>query len=211
LIVPTPESADVSPLPMPQLASLIEAILYLKGRPLPIARIAEYAGCDREMAEEGLMELMDHYAHREGALELVETQEGYCLQLKSGFKHLVDTLIPLDLGVGALRTLAAIALRGPISQTDLVDVRGSGVYQHVQELVKLGFVSKRRQSDGRSFWLQVTNKFHQYFEVDQLPALTRRAKVNAAPAHPAASSDTTDPVTATDDRVTVPADPSEPD
>lgn len=166
---------------MPQLANLIEAILYLKGRPLPIARIAEYAGCDREAAEEGLMELMDQYAHREGALELVETQEGYCLQLKAGFKHLVDTLIPLDLGVGALRTLAAIALRGPMSQTDLVEVRGSGVYQHVQELVKLGFVTKRRQADGRSFWLQVTNKFHQYFEMDQLPALTRRPQAAAAP------------------------------
>lgn len=158
---------------MPKLASVIEAILYLKGRPLSIAHLAEHAGCDREMAEEGLMELMNDYAHRESALEIVETKDGYCLQLKSGFRHLVDTLIPLDLGVGALRTLAAIALRGPIAQTDLIDIRGSGAYQHVQELVQLGFVYKRRQSDGRSFWLQVTPKFHQHFEIDDLPTLTR--------------------------------------
>ncbi|MBE7381654.1 MAG: SMC-Scp complex subunit ScpB [Leptolyngbya sp. SIO1E4] len=156
---------------MARLASVIEAILYLKGRPLSILRIAEYAGCDRDMAAEGLMELMNEYAHRESALEIVETDEGYCLQLKSGFRHLVDTLIPLDLGVGALRTLAAIALRGPMAQTDLVDLRGSGAYQHVQELAKLGFVRKRRQSDGRSFWLQVTDKFHQHFEIDQLPKI----------------------------------------
>lgn len=157
---------------MPRLASVIEAILYLKGRPLSIAHIAEYAGCDRAMAEEGLMELMNEYAHRESALEIAETSDGYCLQLKSGFRHLVDTLIPLELGLGALRTLAAIALRGPIAQTDLVDLRGSGAYQHVPELVRLGFVSKRRQSDGRSFWLQVTDKFHQHFEIDQLPKIT---------------------------------------
>ena len=159
---------------MPKLASVIEAILYLKGRPLNIARIAEYAGCDREMAEEGLMELMNEYAHRESALEIIETKEGYCLQLKSGFRHLVDTLIPLDLGVGALRTLAVIALRSPIAQTDLIDLRGSGAYQHVGELVRLGFVRKRRQSDGRSFWLQVTDKFHQHFEIDDLPKLTQK-------------------------------------
>ena len=158
---------------MPKLASVIEAILYLKGRPLNIGHLAEHAGCDREMAEEGLMELMNEYAHRESALEIVETKDGYCLQLKSGFRHLVDTLIPLDLGVGALRTLAAIALRGPIAQTDLIDIRGSGAYQHVHELVNLGFVRKRRQSDGRSFWLQVTNKFHQHFEIDDLPAFTK--------------------------------------
>ena len=168
---------------MARLASVIEAILYLKGRPLTIASIAEYAGCDREIAEEGLLELMNDYAHREGALEIVETKDGYCLQLKSAFRHLVDTLIPLDLGVGALRTLAAIALRGPIAQTDLIDLRGSGAYQHVSELVHLGFVRKRRQSDGRSFWLQVTDKFHQHFEVDQLPSITPKSRKSSSPAN----------------------------
>lgn len=173
---------------MPKLASVIEAILYLKGRPLDIARLAEHAGCDREMAEEGLMELMNDYAHREGALEIIETKEGYCLQLKSGFRHLVDTLIPLDLGVGALRTLAAIALRGPIAQTDLIDIRGSGAYQHVNELVNLGFVRKRRQSDGRSFWLQVTSKFHQHFEIDDLPAFTQKPTLTTDDSRDAAAA-----------------------
>jgi segregation and condensation protein B len=176
---------------MPKLASVIEAILYLKGRPLNIARIAEHAGCDREMAEEGLMDLMNEYAHRESALEIIETKEGYCLQLKSGFRHLVDTLIPLDVGVGALRTLAAIALRGPIAQTDLIDLRGSGAYQHVGELVELGFVRKKRQSDGRSFWLQVTDKFHQHFEIDDLPKLT--AKVSRADPPSTSQTDLSDP------------------
>ena len=38
---------------------------------------------------------------------------------------------------------------------------------------RLGFVRKRRQSDGRSFWLQVTNKFHQHFEIEDLPAFNQ--------------------------------------
>lgn len=156
---------------MPGLASTIEAILYLKGQPLPIAKIAEYARCDREAIEEGLMELMDEYAHREGALEVVETKDGYCLQLKERHKHLVDSLIPLDLGVGALRTLAAIALKGSISQTELVDLRGSGAYQHIQELVSQGFICKRRKPDSRSSLVQVTEKFYQHFEIDKLPKL----------------------------------------
>lgn len=154
---------------MPRLASTIEAILYLKAQPLTLAEIAEFAGCDRETAEEGLIELMADYAHRDSALEVVETPDGYTLQLREAFHSLVQTLVPADLGVGALRTLAAIALKGPISQTELVELRGSGAYQHVQELVESGFVRKRRQSDGRSYWLQVTNKFHQYFQLHQLP------------------------------------------
>lgn len=154
---------------MPGLVNKIEAILYLKGQPLDIATIAEYAGCNKREAKDALIELMDDYAHRDSALEVVEAPEGYSLQLRSPFQNLVESLVPLDLGVGALRTLAAIALTGPIAQSDLVNLRGSGAYQHVQELVQLGFVRKRRQGDGRSYWLQVTDKFHQYFELNQLP------------------------------------------
>ncbi|MFM7424276.1 MAG: SMC-Scp complex subunit ScpB [Elainella sp.] len=154
---------------MSSIASKIEAILYLKAQPLTVAKIAEYANCDREAIEEGLLELMADYAHRDSALEVVETPNGYCLQLRETFHDLIQRLIPVDLGVGALRTLAAIALKGSLSQTKLIELRGSGAYQHVQELVSLGFVRKRRQSDGRSYWLQVTEKFYQYFQVEQLP------------------------------------------
>ncbi len=160
---------------MSSLATTIEAILYLKGQPLSLAKLAELARCEREDIEEGLIDLMDDYAHRDGALEIVETVDGYCLQLKERYRFLVDMLIPLDLGVAALRTLAAIALRGPISQTDLVDLRGSGAYQHVQELLAQGFIRKRKQSDSRSSLVQVTDKFYQHFEIDQLPELRQKA------------------------------------
>jgi len=155
--------------PSENLSQKIEAILYLKGQPLPIGKIAEYAGCDRKTAMEGLMELLSDYAHRKSALEIVESPDGYCLQLQEKYRDLVETMIPLDLGVGALRTLAAIALKGPLAQTTLIELRGSGAYQHVHDLVHLGLIRKRRQSNGRSYWLQVTDKFYQYFQVEDLP------------------------------------------
>nr|WP_199197721.1 SMC-Scp complex subunit ScpB [Chroococcidiopsis sp. CCALA 051] len=181
--LPTPDSRTGGfgnpPLPTPdsrlptfhKLSTQIEAILYLKGKPLSVAEIAEYAQCDRPTAEEGLIELIEDYARRDSALEVVETPTGYSLQLRSGFQNLVQRLIPLELGVGALRTLAAIALHSPIAQNQLVELRGSSAYQHVQELVEQGFVRKRRQSDSRSSLLQLTEKFHQYFQVEQLPQL----------------------------------------
>lgn len=157
---------------MSRLANTIEAVLYLKAQPLKISQIAEFAKCDKETAEEGLIELMGEYAHREGALEIAETEEGYALRLRELYKPLVDSIVPLDIGLGALRTLAAIALRGPIAQSELVELRGSGVYQHVPDLVEQGFVKKRRQSDGRSSWLQITEKFYQHFEIDKLPQIS---------------------------------------
>ncbi len=151
-----------------RLATKIEAILYLKGQAVSLTEIAQLANDDLATVGDALIELMNDYAHRDSALEVIETANGYCLQLRETFQHLIDSLVPAELGTGTLRTLAAIALKNPLLQTELIELRGSGAYQHVQELVSAGFVRKRRPSEGRSFWLEVTEKFHQYFEIDPL-------------------------------------------
>ncbi|MEM9137894.1 MAG: SMC-Scp complex subunit ScpB [Cyanobacteria bacterium P01_F01_bin.42] len=160
-----------------QLSTQLEAILYLKAQPLTVQELADYAVCDTEEVEEALLMLMQDYAQRNSALEVVESRSGFTLQLREAYMGLVQTIVPTDLGVGALRTLAAIALKGPIAQTQLVELRGSGAYQHVGDLVEEGFVSRRRQSNGRSYSVQVTEKFYQYFEVDELPKLKLRKTV----------------------------------
>lgn len=166
---------------MSALSRKLEAILYLKGQPLSLSQLVEYAGSDRPTVEDALIALMDDFAHRDSALEVVETPDGYCLQLRPEFQDLVHSLVPVDLGLGALRTLAAIALKAPLTLTELVELRGSGAYQHVQELVEQGFVKKRRRADSRSAGLQVTDRFYQYFEVEKLPKIRVKAKQPPAP------------------------------
>ena len=154
-----------------KLATKIEAILYLKGQPLTLAEIATLAKCDHPRVEDAIIELMADYAHRDSALEVVENPSGYSLQLRSYARDLLQDLVSPELGTGTLRTLAAIALHNPMLQADLIELRGSTAYQQVQELVEQGFVTKRPQQDGRSYWLQLTDKFHQYFEIDRLSQL----------------------------------------
>ncbi len=153
---------------MSRLSCTIESILYLKAQPLTLTELAELAHCERDEAEEGLLELMSDFSHRETAMEVAETSDGYCLQLRLEYQGMVQQIIPADIGVGALRTLAVIAMKGPIIQTELINLRGSTAYHQVQELVEQGFVRKRRRSDGRSYWLQVTEKFRQYFQLNQM-------------------------------------------
>jgi segregation and condensation protein B len=151
-----------------KLTTKLEAILYIKAQPVSLDELVEAVGLERDLVEDALLELMTDYAHRDSALEVIETPSGYSLQLRETYQDIVTHLIPAELNTGALRTLAAIALKSPILQTDLIELRGSSAYQHVQDLVEQGFVKKRRQQDGRSFWLEVTQKFYQYFEIDQL-------------------------------------------
>lgn len=151
------------------LTTQIEAILYLKGKPLSLSEIVEYAKCTQDEAQSTIIKLMSDYAHRDSALEVVETPTGYSLQLRASCQGLLENLVPAELSTGTLRTLAAITLKNPILQSELINLRGSSAYDHVNQLVELGFIRKRRQEEGRSYWLEVTNKFHQYFEINHLP------------------------------------------
>lgn len=152
---------------MPSLAIQIEAILYLKGQPLSLEDLAKLADCDVDAAAEGVIELMSNYARRDSALEIVENVDrSYALQLKESFKPLCDRLVPAEIGTGALRTLAAIALKGPIAQSALVELRGGSAYQHIQELVEMGLVRKRTQAGSRSSFVLVTEKFKQTYELN---------------------------------------------
>ncbi len=148
----------------------IEAILYLKGESLDLVALAQLARCSQEDAYEAVLELVEDYAYRDSALEVVAQADRFALQLRDPFLTLVNDLLPPEIGVGTSRTLATIILKGPLSQSQLVELRGPGAYHHVAELVEKGFVSKYHKSGSRSAFLKVTDKFHRYFSVDELAA-----------------------------------------
>tara|TARA_B100000700_G_C15027076_1_gene848732 strand:+ start:1906 stop:2490 length:585 start_codon:yes stop_codon:yes gene_type:complete len=147
------------------LPSKLEAILYLKGRPLSLRELTELAQEPSNLVEQGLLTLMASYAQRDSALDVQENKGKYSLQLRGGLGDLVKNLLPVDLSVASLRTLATIALKKRILQSDLVDLRGSGVYDHIRELIEHDFIERKRQSEGRSYWITLSEKFHRTFSV----------------------------------------------
>lgn len=162
------------------LPARLEAILYLKGRPVPLAELAAIAGIEREEAELALITLMADYAHRDTALEIRQEGQSFSLQLRESLGDLVQSLLPVDLSTAALRTLATIALKKRILQSELVELRGSGAYDHIRELLAQDFIERRRQSDGRSYWLSLSEKFHRTFSVQGEDLSAPRARRPAA-------------------------------
>ena len=74
-------------------------------------------------------------------------------------------MLPSELKTAELRTLATIAIKKKILQSDLILLRGSGAYEHIKELLNKKFIVKRKQNDGRSYWLSLSEKFFQTFAV----------------------------------------------
>ena len=127
--------------------------------------MTELAQAERKQVEQALLVLTTSYAQRDSALDIVEQKGSYCLQLRPGLGDLVKNLLPVNLSTATLRTLATIALKKRILQSELVELRGSGAYDHIKELLAQDFIERRRQSDGRSYWLSLSEKFHRTFSV----------------------------------------------
>lgn len=146
------------------LKSKIEAVLFTTAKALKLKEIAEILGSETDETEEALLELIMDYASRDGALE-IDDEDGYILQVKMEHMDIVEKLCPVELKPAVLKTLTVIALKEPIRQSYLKDLRGSTAYDHIPELVEKGLISKTKDKNGRSFNLRTTQKFNEYFKL----------------------------------------------
>ena len=143
----------------------IEAVLYLKGKPISKKTISELTNSDINSVSEAIKQLSDKYSHSSSALEIISNNSLISLELKHSLNEYVEDLLPAELKTAVLRTLAVIAIKKKILQSDLIILRGSTAYDHIKELIEKKFISKRKQKDGRSYWLSLSEKFFQTFAV----------------------------------------------
>ena len=137
----------------------------MKGRPISRKDLAEITNSDINSINNVINELKIKYSKSNSAIEINQIENSYCLELKSTLNDFVEDLLPSELKTSELRTLATIAIKKKILQSDLILLRGSGAYDHIKELLAKNFIIKRKQKDGRSYWLSLSEKFFQTFAV----------------------------------------------
>ncbi len=122
-------------------------------------------GSDINAVSEAINELKRKYSNSTSALNLVYTNQTISLELKEEMNAFVEDLLPADLKTAVLRTLATIAIKKKILQSDLIILRGSSAYEHIKDLLDKNFIIKRKQKEGRSYWISLSEKFFQTFAV----------------------------------------------
>ncbi len=148
--------------------SLIEAALYVTGKPLDIGVLGSILNLRSEDKIRKLAAMLkEKYAQHSGALEVLELSDGrYVMQLKPEYSKSVKRLATRQLLTpGPLKTLSYIALRQPVAQSHLVKVRGNLAYGHVKQLRDMGLISEEKL--GRSKVLRTTPSFSDYFNLSQ--------------------------------------------
>lgn len=147
---------------------LIEAALYVSGRPLDVKALGSLLRARSEERIRGLARaLMERYRESRSSIEILELHDGrYVMQLRPDYVGNVKKFSQRQLLTpGPLKTLSFIAIKQPVTQAYVVRVRGKLTYGYVKQLKELGLIHEERL--GRSKILRTTANFADYFNLSQ--------------------------------------------
>ncbi len=150
---------------MQNIKDKIEAVLFITGRSMTIEEIGQFCNIGSiGSVKEAMHALQKDYAQRPGSLEVFEEDGKYWLNIKKEFNHLSTKLLSAaDLDVPTQATLALIAYKQPIHQSEIIKMRGNTAYDHIHTLKSMGFVVSEKA--GRTRNLRLGQKFFDYFDV----------------------------------------------
>jgi segregation and condensation protein B len=140
---------------------IIEAALFAAGRAVSLEKLTKITGKTKKTVLAAVQELMEAYSSRKCGLEIIDLGDRYVMQVKPEYSELMREIAPKELSTPRLRTLAIIAYHQPLLQSNLIEMRGSGAYEHIRDLIERGFVES--VSYGRSRQLSTTSLFADYF------------------------------------------------
>ncbi len=150
---------------MQDIKNKVEAILYTTGRGLSLQEISQLCGIGSVgTLKEALESLKNDYNRENTALEVVNDGDKWRLSLKREYLYLTEKLLSdSELDRPAQETLAVIAYKQPILQSEVIKIRGNTAYDHIKKLKEDSFVTSDKS--GRTRILKLASKFYDYFDV----------------------------------------------
>lgn len=143
--------------------ALAEAALFLAPQPLTRRGLAKIlGGVAQAYVDQLLADLKEQFDDSSRGIELHIEDGRAQFRVKSAYVEEVAHLAPQhDIPRQELRTLAVIAYNHPMTQSNLIKVRGNKGYKHVQELIERNLITS--EPHGRTCLLHVTRDFLRHF------------------------------------------------
>ena len=143
-----------------------EAVLYAAGKKIPLPEIMRLTRLSEEEALAALKSLEQTYHTRGSALMVVNEGPFWKISVKEPYIPLIRNIVSeTELDKGTLETLAVIAFRYPILQSDVIKLRTNKAYEHLSVLEESGYIT--RVNHGRSKLIKLTDKFFEYFDLER--------------------------------------------
>jgi len=148
--------------------ALAEAALFLAAQPLTRRALAKIlGGVAQAYVDQLLADLKSQFEDASRGIELHVEDGRAQFRVKSAYVSEVSHLAPQhDIPRQELRTLAVIAYNHPMTQSNLIKVRGNKGYKHVQELLERNLITS--EPHGRTRLLHVTRDFLRHFGLNSV-------------------------------------------
>ena len=126
---------------MTELKNKVEAVLFASGKKVTYEDLARLCNSDITSVKKEVVILKKEYQDRDSPLMLSEEADGLKMTVRETYLPVVHGLVPeTELGKSLLETLAVVAWKQPVIQSDLIKVRTNKAYEDVAELVEKGFI-----------------------------------------------------------------------
>jgi len=145
---------------------LIEAALFMSSRAMTAEEIAKITGVTPSNVKKLLDGLSKEYGSEGKGVEIISNPEGWHMRVKPDILPKVAHLTPYsDLKDGHKRTLALVAYKEPVKQSEVVHMQGNKAYAYIKFLRKKGLI--KAEKEGRTSKLMVTKEFERYFGMEK--------------------------------------------
>ncbi len=169
-----PLPCDISRQTAPEPAAVLEALLFLSGKPMKLADICEHTGwtaAEAETAADGLSAILDGGR----GLMLLRVAGGYQLVTRPELYEQVRWVHTgtTELSPMAMEVLAIVAFKQPVTRADIEKLRGVSSERILASLIQQGLVVDlgRKESPGRPIIYGTSPYFLECIGMDSLADL----------------------------------------
>lgn len=144
----------------------VESALFIAARWLSIQELVSLTDLNPLMLKEVLNKLRDNYNSQESAIEILEKNNLWKMDVRQEFTYMANKLASgeSEFSKAEQETLAIIAFKQPVKQSVVTKIRGNKSYDHIKKFVDLELVKKKKV--GHTYELSLSEQFYDYFNLD---------------------------------------------
>jgi segregation and condensation protein B len=144
---------------------ILEASFFVSGRFLSMQEIISLTDLNPIIIRELIEKLQEKYSKGESALEIVEKNGLWKMDVKAEYSYIINKLATgsSEFSKAEQETLAIIAYKQPIKQSVIIKIRGNKAYDHIKKFTDLELIKKKKV--GHTHDLSLSDDFYDYFNV----------------------------------------------
>ncbi len=142
----------------------VEALLFVASEGININELVDRTNIRESRVLEMIKKIQQNYENMDSAIKIHKYPNGlFRMTVDRSLLDKVSDIAPTEFSKSLIRTLAVIAWKKGIKQSEVVKIRGNKSYNHINKLEELGFINSKDYKRTKKIYL--TDNFYEYFNI----------------------------------------------